>query len=523
MAKMWAAFFLSIMLVSTMNFYAIVREPDRIEVGEVHEHLSETVKVEGTLISWVRDPYSDGSDRVDLQVEDMPDVIKIRWYDTPDVPPIGATIIVEGEVVQYNGRIWINAKGMGAVSQKPGTEIEHMPTNLTGVSNDPNGHAGRSITLSGYISDALEPNVTWQSFYLMDNSAYIDSDHNLQIQLQGRVDAWHEAGSKVNLTGWMQFDERSYRWYLVVQSSMVEFIHEAGAKRLSWSVSAETWSYDVGKLVTVAGTASVDEDGSWWIIAPSGAAVGRICLAPDAQMIADDGFAGTTGDFTGRLFWSEGRAQICLDAGAAHEASESSTNAPPIPGANFTALSAITANPTAFTGQVVNVSGWTTGAISPDYDKGYLGDGPDYFSRTTTLRFQLAGAHAAWIEKGQQLDLYDATVMWDATSGRLVLEAASYGVGPVTAGPDAFAWGGSWDTWQWQLNTLVTVTGVLNESEDGTLWLAQSGTNARLCLQDDGTGADIQGTSTQPLLWTGRLVSGPSGDDGPGTQLCLML
>ena len=135
MAKMWAAFFLSIMLVSTMNFYAIVREPDRIEVGEVHEHLSETVKVEGTLISWVRDPYSDGSDRVDLQVEDMPDVTKIRWYDTTDVPPIGATIIVEGEVVQYNGRIWINAKGMGAVSQKPGTEIEHMPTNLTHLTN----------------------------------------------------------------------------------------------------------------------------------------------------------------------------------------------------------------------------------------------------------------------------------------------------------------------------------------------------------------------------------------------------
>ena len=113
MSKMWAAFFLSVLLVSTLNFYAVVREPDRIEIDEVHEHLSETVKIEGTLISWVRDPYTDGSDRVDLQVEDVPNVVKIRWYDTSEVPPIGSTITVEGEVVQYNGKIWINAKGMG--------------------------------------------------------------------------------------------------------------------------------------------------------------------------------------------------------------------------------------------------------------------------------------------------------------------------------------------------------------------------------------------------------------------------
>ena len=96
---------MSVLLVSTLNFYAVVREPDRVEIDEVHEHLSETVKIEGTLISWVRDPYTDGSDRVDLQVEDVPHVVKIRWYDTSDVPPISATIIVEGEVVQYNGKI----------------------------------------------------------------------------------------------------------------------------------------------------------------------------------------------------------------------------------------------------------------------------------------------------------------------------------------------------------------------------------------------------------------------------------
>ena len=72
-AHVWAAFFLSVLLVSVLNFYAVAREPDRVEIADIHEHLSETVKIEGTLISWVRDPYSDGSDRVDLQVEDVPE------------------------------------------------------------------------------------------------------------------------------------------------------------------------------------------------------------------------------------------------------------------------------------------------------------------------------------------------------------------------------------------------------------------------------------------------------------------
>ena len=133
---MWAAFFLSVLLVSTLNFYAVVREPDRVEIDEVHEHLSETVKIEGTLISWVRDPYTDGSDRVDLQVEDVPHVVKIRWYDTSEVPPIGSTIVVEGEAVQYNGIIWINAKGMGAISEKSGAEVVMFETTLNDISAD---------------------------------------------------------------------------------------------------------------------------------------------------------------------------------------------------------------------------------------------------------------------------------------------------------------------------------------------------------------------------------------------------
>ncbi len=104
MGKLWAMFFLSILLVSVMNFYAEVREPDRVDIAEIHEHIRESVKVQGVLTSYVRDPYSDGSDRIDLLLEDEYNVVEIRWTETgmrqsgredglpATLPPIGTVV-----------------------------------------------------------------------------------------------------------------------------------------------------------------------------------------------------------------------------------------------------------------------------------------------------------------------------------------------------------------------------------------------------------------------------------------------
>ena len=516
---MWAAFFLSVLLVSTLNFYAVVREPDRVEIDEVHEHLSETVKIEGTLISWVRDPYSDGSDRVDLQVEDAPHVVKIRWYDTSEVPPIGSRIIVEGEVVQYNGKIWINAKGMGAIAEKVGAEVVMVETSLNDISADAESYRSKVVNLTGYLSDAIEPDVTWQSFTLIDNPSYLDSDHRLYVSLQGRVTEWIEAGSKVNLTGWVQWDERNYRWSIVVQSSTVEVTHPAGAKRLSWAVAAETWSYDIGKLVYVEGTYYWADD-AHWIVAPGGENVGILCLIPNLNLtvngtLPEDGFSG-------RLIWSEDRAQICLQMSD----EDHTVNPVGILIGDFTTLATIAANPSDWIGLEVNVAGWTTGSVSPDYDKGYIGDGKDYFERSTTLRFQIAGAHAEWIEKGTYVEFYNATVVWNEAEGRIMLDVPLYAIGTVDIPPDSFSWSAGWDAWTWQVNTLVNVNGELNQTDSGDLWLVASGTDNRICLFDDGTaietGFDEGGNSTGVHVWTGRLVA-IDHTDNPGTQLCLTL
>ena len=517
---MWAAFFLSVLLVSTLNFYAVVREPDRVEISEVHEHLSETVKIEGTLISWVRDPYTDGSDRVDLQVEDVPHVVKVRWYDTSDVPPIGSTIVVEGEVVQYNGKIWINAKGMGAISEKSGAEVVMFETSLNDISADAESYRSSVVNLTGYLSDALEPNVTWQSFTLIDNPSYQDSDHRLYVSLQGRVTEWIEAGSKVNLTGWVQWDERNYRWSIVVQSSTLEVTHPAGAKRLSWALAAETWSYDIGKLVYVEGTYNWD-DGKHWIVAPGGEYVGIICLMPNTN-ITVNGTLPSDG-FYGRLIWSEDRAQICLQM---DDVEHTVNPVGFLMEGDFTSLAMIAANPSDWIGQQVNVAGWTTGAISPDYSKGYIGDGKDYFERSTTVRFQIEGARSEWIEKGTYIQL-NATVVWNEEEARIILESSLFWAGAVDVPPEAFYWTGGWDEWTWQVNTLVTVNGELNQTNNGDLWLVASGGAERICLYDDAegtalaTGFDEGGNSTGPQVWTGRLIA--ISNANPGTQLCLVL
>ena len=111
MARMWVMFLTSLLLVMTMNFYAVVREPDLVPIGDLPEYPRETVKIEGILTSWIRDPYGDGDDRIDMQVMDKDDgytVAEVRWVkngyiNESNIPAIGSIVYVEGEIVEWNG------------------------------------------------------------------------------------------------------------------------------------------------------------------------------------------------------------------------------------------------------------------------------------------------------------------------------------------------------------------------------------------------------------------------------------
>ena len=90
-------FLTSLLLVMTMNFYAVVREPELVPIEDLPEYPMETVKIEGILTSWIRDPYGDGDDRIDMQVMDKNDgytVAEVRWVkngyiNESNIPAIG--------------------------------------------------------------------------------------------------------------------------------------------------------------------------------------------------------------------------------------------------------------------------------------------------------------------------------------------------------------------------------------------------------------------------------------------------
>ena len=163
MAKLWVMFFTSLLLVSAMNFYAVIREPDLIEIDEIHEYPRESVKIKGVLTSFVVDPYGEQADRIDLQVREVDghSVVEVRWFVDRDneIPPIGTIITVEGEVTEWNGRIWLSSNGYGAIvcADSDCDSVEYTAMQLVEVAMNPQNFANMSVKVDGYLSESLEP------------------------------------------------------------------------------------------------------------------------------------------------------------------------------------------------------------------------------------------------------------------------------------------------------------------------------------------------------------------------------
>ena len=503
MAKLWVMFFTSLLLVSMMNFYAVIREPDMIDIDDIHEYPRETVKIKGVLSSYVVDPYGEQADRIDLQIREIDghSVVEVRWFvdRDADIPPIGTIVTVEGEVSEWNGRIWLSSNGYGAIRcpNSDGTcdSIEYETVPLVEVAMNPSAYANMSVRIDGYLSESIAPDVTYHSLSLMDNPSYGNADHLLYMQVEGRGLEWIEAGSHVDVSGWLQYDQRSLRWRMLVQATGIEVLNQGEAVTLSWELEPYTLTYEVGKLVAIDGVANEFSDG-WWISGDS--PTDRLCMLPSPEDL-EAGIENLTQTWTGRLIWSTDEATICLDRG--HDASVAN------PAGNFgddvTTMLDIAEDPFAFLGQNHTFEGWVTDPIPPDYDKGYVGNGPDFYSRTTKLRLHLIGEHVEYIEAGQPIR-FNATVLWSESEGRVILEARSWTLGEAPD-PSLLNWGDGYNSWKWDIGKLVTIYGEAVMDEDGNQWIQRSGSNERMCLLGDGTEASQQESIGEPIDWTGRL------------------
>ena len=333
------------------------------------------------------------------------------------------------------------------------------------------------------------------TLYMMDNQAYGGADHLLYMQVEGRVMEWVEAGSHIRANGWLQFDERSYRLRLLVQATEIEVLLGRG-NYLDWETEPYTPTYEVGKLVVIDGTVANDGE-VWWIEGDS--PTDRLCFLPSPEDL-DGNISGQSGDWGGRLAWSTDKAEVCLDRGFVESLQYPAGQF----GDDVVALEDVAENPFDYVGNSYQFEGWITDPISPDYDKGYVGDGEGYYDRDTKLRLHLVGEHSEWIEPGQEIR-FNATVLWSVSDGRVVLEARSWLLGEVPD-PVVLNWGDGYNSWRWNIGWKVQITGEAVMDEDGNQWIERSGSEESVCLLGDGSESSQQMQIGEPIDWIGRLT-----------------
>ena len=231
------------------------------------------------------------------------------------MPPIGTTVTVMGDVIEYDGRIWIQSLGAGAMewttSDLP--EIERLaiagrcgtrPCCLRGRSH-PTDRVHRRV----HRSDA-----TFTSAYLGDHPNYGNSEHQMHLIIRSAIGQWVEATSKVEVQGILTYQQRDLRVEPSRQGPeiLVDRNHVVNVSHLDWNAEA-TWSYQSGQTVTMTGVLDPPR--------PTGdctvpAAI-RFASFPDRRgprSEETDSMHNTLQTVEGRLMWSETESGWCIDA-----------------------------------------------------------------------------------------------------------------------------------------------------------------------------------------------------------------
>jgi hypothetical protein len=506
--RLWAMFGVAILLVAGMNAYAVLREPDVVPIGDLVEHTNEVVRIEGTLTSWMVDPYGTGEDRVDVILEDSTGVVEVRWYRAGALPPVGTVVDATGDVIEWEGRLYMQSLGAGAVSW----EAEDLPavvsTSLSDVALDPANHSEVVLRLSGYIGEAIPPDAAWTSAQLNDHPTWSNAEHHLRLIVSSAPGRWIEHGARIQADGLLRYDPASLQWAFHVSGPdlLVDPSHTPAVEALNWDDTA-SWSYRSGAIARLSGVLVQDDDG-WWMTSGEE----RACFLPggdDANAV--DAFENSTTTATGRLLWSSTLGSWCLDA-----RTEDDLNLI-VPTELADVLGMLNVEPGAVLndGQRHTVRLYTRYAVAPGVEPAStsLADQPAYSPGWRTVAASLPGPRTTWIEAGQAI-VAEVTVEWDAASmrARLTVHSMTHD-GPVP-NPVPLGWDDGAVQWGYSRDMRVALSGVLDLSDPSLPMLRQAGGQRAVQIAPvDGSLAldDLHANTT--LQFVGRLHQ-MEGEDG---------
>ena len=500
--QLWVMFALAMFLVATLNWYAYVREPEVIQVDQLLEYKNEIVKLEGELISWVEDPYSSGDDRVDAIIDDGTGVVEARWYRPGSMPPIGTTVTVMGDVIEYDGRIWIQSLGAGAFGWSAGDLPEVEVLAIADVAMNPAAYAGEVIQLSGFLGESISPDATFTSAYLGDHPNYGNSEHQMHLIIRSSTGEWIEATSKVEVQGILSYQQRDLRWSLQVQGPeiLVDRAHVIHIPQLDWSAEA-TWSYQSGQTVEMAGLLRTgDED--WTLVGPNSRAICVIPSDADRALEANTTLDNTLQTVQGRLLWSATTSSWCIDA---NEGAERRLVDPQTP---MNLMAMLSANPLGLIqdpDETYTLSAYIKYAIEPSVEdeEGYLVDMAAYMPGWTTVAATFPGPSTVWLESGQNI-IANVSVMWDDEDMRIRLVVHDYTLGVVPSAR-GLLWDDGATQWSYARDQNVLLDGEA-VYEDGAWRLYQPGSNQSIALNPQGQAIGTDELHlNQSMTWSGRL------------------
>ena len=337
--RLWVMFALSVLLVAAMNAYAMVREPEMVDIEDLVQHKNEVVSVEGIILSWVEDPYSSGEDRVNLIIEDETGVAQLRWYRHGEIPMIGTKVVATGDVIEYEGRIWLQALGGGAL-QWDASDIPETPEiGISTIAANPEAYVGEAFTITGYISKSVNPDSTFTSLDLRDHPVYGSHEHQMNMIIHSAPNRWLESGQKVQVNAVIEYSQKFLQWTIHVEGPEIQIVPGSTPEpaTIGWT-NYQTWSYSSGSKVTISGVIYGDE-----ITEPNGDLKACLLNAGDIS-----NYEGKEVQFVGRLIWSTSYAGWCIDA-----SSSENSDVIDISGAE-NLLSQIASNPSETYGYDVN-------------------------------------------------------------------------------------------------------------------------------------------------------------------------